>query len=84
MFYDTYLKEHKGTWEISCQDGIEMHYCISEYTGGFFINWIPAKLILCYKRAFSLWMCITSKYYGAKYFAFISLVGPDPALKNCA
>ena len=32
MFYDTYLREQKGTQEILCQDGIEMHYCISVCT----------------------------------------------------
>ena len=66
---------------------MELKYIIAyqwEYTGGFFINWIPANLIPCYNRAFTLWMCIISKLYGAEYIAFISLVGPDPAFKNCA
>lgn len=83
MFYDTYLKEHKGTWEISCQDGIEIHYYLRmRIYRKFFINWIPANLIPCYKRAFTLWMCISSKLYGAKYIAFICLVGPDLAFEN--
>lgn len=48
------------------------------------MNWVPANLILCYKRAFTLWICIIRKLYGAKYIAFICLGGPDPAFENCA
>lgn len=87
MFYGTYLREHKGTREILCQDGIEMHYCISIcnilriYRRFFFINWILANLILYYKRAFTSWICIMSKLYSAKYIALISLVGLIQLLK---
>lgn len=62
-----------------------MHYCLPmRIYRRFFINWFLANLIHCYKRAFTLWMCIISKIYGAKYIAFICLVGPDSAFESCA